>query len=95
MTTYTIDDIKAANKAAGKFFFDPETMRTFKRRLSPIVYQGPVGVYFVTSEVDFNDNRSYNVRKCYVDTGEVVTCHNYTRMTKRDAHRSARQLAGI
>lgn len=45
-----ITEIKRANKAAGLHWFEPETLDFFKSRISGEVYEGPGGVYFVTSE---------------------------------------------
>lgn len=43
----TISEIKAANKAAGQHFFDPDAMRFFRSR----VLRGVIGGrFFITSE---------------------------------------------
>lgn len=58
----TIDQIKAANKAAGYCFFDRDTMRFFRSRVSEQTY----GRYFVTSDQNssmrFSYPRLYTVR---------------------------------
>lgn len=70
--------IKQCNKDHGWHFFDPDTMRFFRSRVGNEVFQGPGGVYFVTSEqfVDpwsrIKDRRKYsvsklNTRNCSVD----------------------------
>ena len=46
----TIDVIKEANKKSGGKWFDRETIDFFSSRISKEVYDGPGGVYFVTSE---------------------------------------------
>ncbi len=52
MTTvkYTISDIKNINAAFGLHFFEPATLRFFRSQIERGVYQGPGGVYFITSE---------------------------------------------
>ena len=50
----TTDDVKAANREAGRHFFDPATMRFFNSRVHRAVYGGR---YFVTSVT----NRDFTV----------------------------------
>lgn len=57
-----ITEIKQANKDAGMYFFDRDTMRFFANRIFPKVYQGR---FFITSEKKgFEDmRRDYCVRE--------------------------------
>ena len=78
MTRYTVSDIKAANKAAGQFFFERSAMRFFDSRIErggP--YCGPAGVFFVTSEQFHGSQgsapRKYTVRQFDPTTGSVDT----------------------
>lgn len=61
--TYTVNDIKELVRATGSHWFDPSTMRFFGTRVLPTVYQGPGGVYFVTSDHTFDRQRKYTVRQ--------------------------------
>jgi hypothetical protein len=94
----TIDQIKSANRKAGCFFFSPDTMRFFRSRVGSTVYQGPGGVYFVTSE-QFVPSRGrpaprlYTVRVFDPATGEVDTAGEFNSLTKGRAQRAARKLA--
>lgn len=69
----TLSAIKAANAAAGYYFFSPDTMRFFSSRVSDDVIQGCL---FVTSERDkcgfaWNGARRYTVRRFYPETGDI------------------------
>lgn len=77
-TKWTIAAIRRENKARGMFFFSPATMRAFASKVDRNVYEGPGGVYFVTSE-QFRpsegrpDYRRYTVRRFDPRTGDVST----------------------
>lgn len=97
---YTIEDIKAANKAAGLYYFEPDTMRFFKSRVSSRVYQGPGGVFMVTSEQfsDFEGNtaeRRYTVRQFFPDSGKVCNVDScpFNKWSSGQSHRHAAKLA--
>ena len=45
-----IDEIKRRNAHAGRFFFSKDTLSFFQSRVNSEVYEGPGGVFFVTSE---------------------------------------------
>lgn len=68
----TIETIKAANEAIGHHFFEPDTMRFFKSRILAEVYEGPGGVYFVSSERPPVGPREYRVRRANPD-GTIST----------------------
>ena len=101
MKTYDIDDIMMLNKSAGRFFFSPNTMRGFKTRVSPQVYQGSGGVYFVTSDLQYDGSRAYTVRTFNPITADVRTMPNaegvrpFSGLTKYAAHKFAAELAAI
>jgi len=70
----TLAEIRAANKAAGFYFFEPATLRFFDSRILRAVYQGPGGVYFITSEQfhgsgGYTAPRKHTVRKFNPETG--------------------------
>ena len=90
----TITELKEANRAAGGHFFDRDTMRFFRSRVVPIVYAGPGGVYFVTSE-QFDDNsaRKFTVRKFDPATGDVDSVGGYCKFDRAEALSMARILA--
>lgn len=56
----TISEVRAANKAAGNFFFDRGTMRFFKSRIHGGLRDGR---FFITSEQDDNGPRLYSIRE--------------------------------
>lgn len=59
----TIDQIKRANSSAGHHFFDRDTLRFFRSRVSGRTYVGARGeTYFVTSEQGPHSLRRYTVR---------------------------------
>lgn len=69
----TIEDIKAANKAAGKKFFDPSQVHQWKSRISSRVHEGPGGIFFVTSEPGYDDVRRWSVRQFIPENGSIKT----------------------
>jgi hypothetical protein len=88
---YTIRSIEAANKLSGMHFFDGDAKRFFSSRILGPVFEGPGGVYFVTSEQfrsfggsDFIPRR-YSVRRFDPHTGSVETAGTF------QAHKSALQ----
>ena len=90
----TIDQIKEANKARGFHWFDPDTLRFFKSRIGGTVYQGPGGVYFVTSERGPSGVRRYSVRQFHPSTGGVDTVGDFQAYgSSASAGTVARKLA--
>lgn len=93
-TEYTINDIKSQVRASGSHWFDPGAMRSFGTRVSEIVYQGPGGVFFVTSEKPPHDKRKYNVRQFDPETNNISTHGEFCVMSRRQAHAAAEEAAG-
>ena len=58
----SIDAIRKAVTASGSHYFEPDTMRFFRSRLSSTVYGGR---FFVTSEQDPSGYRAYSVREVH------------------------------
>jgi hypothetical protein len=98
---YTMADIRAANAAAGLFFFSRDTMRYFRSRVEGGPYCGPGGVFFLTSEQcgpHGRDGRSFTVRQFHPDTGRVTTARDGNGVDlnakhKEDARARARGCA--
>jgi hypothetical protein len=66
----TMSDVRAANKAAGQFWFSRETMRFFKSKVETSLLRGG---YFITSErEEAGSQRRYTIRRenaeHYIDT---------------------------
>ena len=93
-TRWTITAIKQANRDAGNHWFEPATLRFFRSRVLPTVYQGPGGIYFVSSE-QFNDAspRRYTVRTFDPTTGEVDTFGEFNELGRASAVTLAKLLA--
>ena len=70
----TIAQVKAANKSAGNYFFEPSTMKFFGSRIESSVYKNNT---FITSEwTDFERrNRAYTVRVFNESNGSVTTAN--------------------
>jgi len=88
---FSISAIKAANDAAGYFFFSPSTMAFFQSRVSHKLH----GHYFVTSERprwDHKAQRRYTIRKVE-DNGSVDTIGELGQFaSSREAHKAAARL---
>ena len=101
---YSMNDIKRINKNTGHFFFEKDTLRFFRSRVSDSVYQGPGGVFFVTSEQNhgFGGNypRLYSVRTFNPLTGDCESVVNdagekmfQAYESSSGAHRQAEKLS--
>jgi hypothetical protein len=72
--------IRDANARAGFHFFSRDTMRFFASRIERPVYQGPGGIFFVTSEQQPTGRntgpeyhpRRWQVRQFNPATGDIV-----------------------
>jgi len=85
----TIEQIKAANNAAGHHWFKPDTMRFFRSRVS-----GPViGNMFVSSEDDrLGGGRLYTIRRAN-DDGSIDTVGEFQQYgSKAAALRAIRRM---
>jgi len=95
MDYYNIEDIKRGNARAGLHFFEPGTMRFFNSRIGRTAYNGPGGVYFVTSEaIEPGAPRRYKVRRFDPKTKGIHTMepfHNFAE--RRTAIAYAKALA--
>lgn len=76
MKTYDINDIERINRDHGQHFFDSDTKRFFRSKILPTAYQGPGGIFFVTSEQFVASDgtkaaRQYTVRRFDPETGNI------------------------
>lgn len=90
--------IKYANRTAGHYYFERSTMRFFNSRVLSRVYEGPGGVYFVTSEQFHGSSgvskpRRYTVRKFHPDTADISTFGPFNELSRDRAMRAARIAA--
>lgn len=73
----TLEQIEQANRRLGHHWFDADTLRWFKSRLSPYIFGGR---YFVSSERGdryiWNGRRRYTVRRAN-DDGSVSTASEF------------------
>lgn len=95
---WTINDICAANRAAGYHFFDASTMRSFNSAVCNRVYHGENGIYFVSREaVGFDcDLLVYVVRKFIPASARIDTVGDImdAPQTLRVAYAAALEAAG-
>jgi hypothetical protein len=63
-----ITEIKAANEAAGRFWFRKDTLAFFKSKVYPTVVHGH---YFITRETNPSGETAFSVRSCF--DGEIDT----------------------
>ena len=92
-TEWTVNAIRAAVRATGSHWFDLDTMRFFGTRILPTVYQGPGGIYFVTSEQPPHAKRAYTVRRFDPDTANIRSVSEVASLSDHDAKTLARNLA--
>ena len=89
----SIYDIRAANRAAGQHWFDPDTLRFFASRVGETIYGGR---YFLSSEKSgFDDpTRVWSVREATPDARiETVGGEDAKHATRASAERIAHRLA--
>lgn len=93
MKANNINNIKAANKAAGGSFFDKDAIDFFRSHVKSQVYGGR---YFITSEQFTSESpRLYTVRESLPD-GHIRTVGEFQAYTTaREARAKARELALI
>lgn len=90
---WTMSEIEKANEKAGHYFFESSTKRFFNSRILGEVFQGPGGVYFVTSErFDHRTPRLYTIRSFDPKTGDVNTVGEFQAYK---AARTAKKYAQI
>ena len=95
----TIATIKQANVNAGCFFFEPSAMRFFRSRVCADVFEGPGGIYFVTSEqFEASDGwraaRRYTVHGFDPATGHIRGHDAFQKhATRRSALRAAKRAS--
>lgn len=91
---WDITTIEAANTQRGFHFFEAGAMRFFNSRVLSDVYQGPGGVYFVTSE-KFNARtpRYYTVRQFNPTSGDVSTIGLFNSLSRYQAIKAANLAA--
>lgn len=83
----TVSDVRAANRIAGCYFFDRQTMREFGTKIESALYAGTL---FITSEDSWgSESRHYTVRYV-VPTGEVFTLEGASQL---DSIHQARDIA--
>lgn len=80
-TKWNVTAIKAAMKADGSHWWDRDTLKFFGTKVASAVYQGPGGVFFVTSEWDGfagkdNGTRAYTLRQYVPERVGVETIGN-------------------
>lgn len=91
----TINDIQGEVRATGSHWFDPDTMRTFGTRFVGPVFDGKNGIFFATSDKQFDGSRAYTVRQYNREEKHISTVGSIGDYSRRDtAIRAARELSG-
>ena len=88
--------VKQANEQAGYYFFSPGANRFFSSRAGQLLYKGPGGMFFVTSEqFDHDSPRNFTVREFNPENGNVNTAdaNKFNEGTRYQAHKLAKELA--
>jgi hypothetical protein len=90
----TINEIQGEMRARGSHWWDPEAMRFFRCIVDSNVYEGPGGVYFVSSEKGPHGPRAYTVRKYEPSTRDIATHSELGEFaTLADARDAAQEAA--
>lgn len=90
---WTVNRIKQAAMMRGSHWFSPDTMRFFGTRVLNEVYEGPGGIYFVTSEQPPHGRRACTVRKFRPDNADISTVGSVAELSPRAAKAEARRMA--
>lgn len=97
---YSLDDLKTHYRRNTKgHWFDKDTMRFFRSRLSDRLHFGAESIYFVSSEQGPSGVRLYSVRKYTPSSGEIDTVGDFQQYktsssAQRAAERAAREERG-
>ena len=91
---YSMATIRNAHRG---HWFDRDTLRFFRSRISEEVYQGPGGVFFVSSEQftsgNYSEPRRYTVRRFVETDGSIDSATEFNVLGRAQAHRQAKALA--
>lgn len=89
----SMNDIVAANNRAGQVWFNQDTMRFWETELYAEVWPTDLGTFFVTSDRDAFDGRSFSVRFCDA-RGRVATIQ-FQEHAKLSAAKSAAKVLAV
>ena len=91
---FTISDIREASIRAGSHWFDRSTLRFFRSRMLPEVYNGPGGIFFISSE-QYSDEtaRLYTVRQFHPKDADITTVGDFNKLSKYQARKLAAECA--
>jgi hypothetical protein len=95
---YSIHGIMKANEDAGKYFFAKDTMRFFKSKVLPEIWEGRDYIFFVTSEQGptEQDKHRYSVRRFNKETADIRTEGTFQAYeTPREAKKAAENAAKL
>lgn len=92
-----ITEIKRSNKAAGRHWFSKGALDFFNSRVYPRVYEGPGGIFFVSSE-EFDASagypRRFSVNAFSPESGSIGTVGKFqAHQTLEDARGEAKRVA--
>jgi len=89
----SISDIETASLRAGSHWFSTDAKRFFRSRMLPHVFQGPGGIYFVSSEKGPNGIRRFTIRKFKPEDADISSFGPFNELTRERALRIARIAA--
>jgi hypothetical protein len=94
----TISEIRNRNGAAGQHWFEPATLRFFRSKVLSAVYEGPGGIYFVSSEQFVGSDgvaakRKYTVRRFHPGDATIDTVMPFNELSLYAAQKLARERA--
>ena len=95
---WTMNEIRKANIDAGHFWFSPDTMGFFRSQVEDTVYQGPGGVFFISSEQFVPSDgsvcpRRYTVRSFHPENACINTAVKFNEMSREEAIELAKRCA--
>ena len=94
---WSMDQIRASNRAVGHHWFDPDTLAFFDSEVEEAVYEGPSGVFFVSSEQFHNGAysrpRRWTVRQFDPESGHINTAGPFNKLDRDVAKEHASKFA--
>ena len=70
---YQVNEIKDKSQKLAKHFFNQDTMRFFKSRISELTWKIEKSIYFITSEKNrYEDPRKFTIRES-TELGDIKT----------------------
>jgi hypothetical protein len=81
--TISMDSIKSLNQSRGYYFFSKRATRFFKSSYPKYAYKKDGYAYFVTGETNPSGETKFTIRKCNLESGDILTVGDFHDFNSR------------